>query len=431
MSNKVDVLLGLQWGDEGKGKLVDVLTPRYDIIARFQGGPNAGHTLEFEGTKHVLHTIPSGIFHQHVINLIGNGVVIDPVVFCKELDGLDVRQVKYQERLLVSKKAHLIIPTHRLLDKASEASKGAAKIGSTLKGIGPTYMDKTGRNGLRMGDVLSSQFQLKYEALKDKHLHLLKGFGDAFQLDEQELLEMESHFMRSIERMRALQIIDSEIYLNDALKSGKRVLAEGAQGSMLDIDFGTYPFVTSSNTVTAGACTGLGVSPGKIGEVIGIFKAYCTRVGSGPFPTELHDELGERMRQIGHEFGSTTGRARRCGWVDLPALRYTCMINGVTKLIMMKADVLSGFHPIRVCTSYQLEDERVDFLPYDINETAITPVYEDLPGWSADLTGMHAADSLPVELKNYIQYLESQLEIPIVVVSVGPDREQTIHTGSL
>lgn len=431
MSNKVDVLLGLQWGDEGKGKLVDVLTPRYDIIARFQGGPNAGHTLEFEGTKHVLHTIPSGIFHPHVINLIGNGVVIDPVVFCKELDGLDQRQVDYSKRLLVSKKAHLIIPTHRLLDRASEASKGEAKIGSTLKGIGPTYMDKTGRNGLRIGDVLSAHFQTKYEALKDKHLHLLKGFGDAFQFDEAELLDMERQFMASMDRLTKLTMIDSEMYLNQALKEGKRVLAEGAQGSMLDIDFGTYPFVTSSNTVTAGACTGLGVAPSKIGDVIGIFKAYCTRVGSGPFPTELNDELGEKMRQIGHEFGSTTGRARRCGWVDLPALRYACMINGVTKLIMMKADVLSGFQPIRVCTSYHMENEHVEFLPYDISDAQLSPVYHDLPGWTADLTGMSEASSLPKELMDYIAYLEKQLEIPIVVVSVGPDREQTIHTGSL
>ncbi|MFM7309777.1 MAG: adenylosuccinate synthase, partial [Flavobacteriales bacterium] len=398
---------------------------------RFQGGPNAGHTLEFEGTKHVLHTIPSGIFHAHVINLIGNGVVIDPVIFCKELDGLDHRQVDYTKRLLVSKKAHLIIPTHRLLDRASEAAKGAAKIGSTLKGIGPTYMDKTGRNGLRIGDVLSPQFQVKYAALKEKHLHLLQGFGNAFQFDADELKEMEHQFMVSIERLTKLSIIDSEIYLNQALKDGKRVLAEGAQGSMLDIDFGTYPFVTSSNTVTAGACTGLGVAPGKIGDVIGIFKAYCTRVGSGPFPTELNDELGERMRQIGHEFGSTTGRARRCGWVDLPALRYTCMINGVTKLIMMKADVLSGFHPIRVCTSYQMEDAQVEFLPYDIHEAELSPIYEDMPGWTADLTGMSDAASLPSELKDYIAFLEKQLEIPIVVVSVGPDREQTIHTGSL
>ena len=427
MNNKVDILLGLQWGDEGKGKLVDVLTPRYDIIARFQGGPNAGHTLEFEGTKHVLHTIPSGIFHSHVTNLVGNGVVIDPVVFAKEIDALVAKQVPVRERLLISRKAHVIVPTHRLLDRASEASKGEGKIGSTLKGIGPSYMDKTGRNGLRVGDLLSDDFNARYEALKQKHLHLLKGFEEHFTMDAAELQSMEEEFMRGVQVIRELTIVDSEHYINKALKQGKRILAEGAQGSMLDIDFGTYPFVTSSNTVAAGACTGLGIAPNRIGEVIGIFKAYTTRVGGGPFPTELNDETGEAMRKVGNEYGSTTGRARRCGWVDLPAMRYACMINGVTQLIMMKADVLSQFDTIRVCTHYNTPQGSSEDLPFDISPSQVQPVYEDLKGWGVDLTGMREEASLPSELSNYITYLENHLETPITVVSVGPDRKQTIE----
>jgi len=427
VNNKVDILLGLQWGDEGKGKLVDVLTPRYDIIARFQGGPNAGHTLEFEGTKHVLHTIPSGIFHSHVTNLVGNGVVIDPVVFAKEIDALVAKQVPVRERLLISRKAHVIVPTHRLLDRASEASKGEGKIGSTLKGIGPSYMDKTGRNGLRVGDLLSDDFNARYEALKQKHLHLLKGFEEHFTMDAAELQTMEEEFMRGVQVIRELTIVDSEHYINKALKQGKRILAEGAQGSMLDIDFGTYPFVTSSNTVAAGACTGLGIAPNRIGEVIGIFKAYTTRVGGGPFPTELNDETGEAMRKVGNEYGSTTGRARRCGWVDLPAMRYACMINGVTQLIMMKADVLSQFDTIRVCTHYDTPQGSSEDLPFDIAPSQVQPVYEDLKGWGVDLTGMREEASLPSELSHYITYLENHLETPITVVSVGPDRKQTIE----
>lgn len=427
MNNKVDILLGLQWGDEGKGKLVDVLTPRYDIIARFQGGPNAGHTLEFEGTKHVLHTIPSGIFHAHVTNLVGNGVVIDPVVFAKEIDALLAKQVPVRERLLISRKAHVIVPTHRLLDRASEASKGEGKIGSTLKGIGPSYMDKTGRNGLRVGDLLSDDFKSRYEALKQKHMHLLKGFEEHYTIDVAELQTMEDEFLRGVQLISELTIVDSEHYINKALKEGKRILAEGAQGSMLDIDFGTYPFVTSSNTVAAGACTGLGIAPNRIGEVIGIFKAYTTRVGSGPFPTELNDATGEAMRKVGNEFGSTTGRARRCGWVDIPAMRYACMINGVTQLIMMKADVLSQFDTIRVCTHYKTPQGIATDLPFDISPARVEPVYEDVKGWNVDLTSMREESDLPVELNTYIAYLETKLETPITVVSVGPDRTQTIE----
>lgn len=420
---KVDVLLGLQWGDEGKGKIVDVLTPQYDIIARFQGGPNAGHTLEFEGIKHVLHTIPSGIFHRDVINLIGNGVVIDPLVLQVELEKLQPYNLDLKNTLLVSKKAHLILPTHRLLDAASELSKGLNKIGSTLKGIGPTYMDKTGRNGLRVGDILSAQFHEKYEALKEKHLNMLSHYPD-FEFD---LTDMEDKWLASIDKLRNLTIVDSEIYLNQAMKNGKKILAEGAQGTMLDIDFGTYPFVTSSNTVSAGTCTGLGISPRSIGNVIGIFKAYCTRVGSGPFPSELQDQDGELIRKEGNEFGSTTGRPRRCGWVDLPALRYSIMINGVTELNMMKADVLGVFSEIKVCTHYLINGERFDYLPYDINDAEIEPVWEALPGWKCDLTQLHNWSDAPQPLQDYVRYLEQNLEVPITVVSVGPDRKQTLE----
>jgi adenylosuccinate synthase len=422
---KVDVLLGLQWGDEGKGKIVDVITPNYDIIARFQGGPNAGHTLEFEGIKHVLHTIPSGIFREGVINLIGNGVVIDPVVFKKEMEKLEPFGFDIRARLVISKKAHLILPTHRLLDAASETAKGKNKIGSTLKGIGPTYMDKTGRNGLRVGDIFTPNFKDKYDALVEKHLGILKHH-EGFTYD---LAELEGPWMEGIETLRGLIAVDSEHYLNEALKSGKRVLAEGAQGTMLDIDFGTYPFVTSSNTVTAGTCTGLGIAPQKIGKVIGIFKAYCTRVGSGPFPTELLDEVGDAIRKEGHEFGSTTGRPRRCGWVDLPQLKYAIMINGVTELSMMKADVLGNFDTIRVCTHYLINGEKTDRFPYDVTDVELVPVYEDLRGWKADLTGLTSYDDAPDALKEYVSFLEAQLEVPISVVSVGPDRNQTLSHG--
>lgn len=418
----VDVLLGLQWGDEGKGKIVDVLTPKYDIIARFQGGPNAGHTLEFEGIKHVLHTIPSGIFRKEVLNLIGNGVVIDPVVFQKEIEKLAPFNLDLKRSLLISKKAHLILPSHRLLDAASETSKGKNKIGSTLKGIGPTYMDKTGRNGLRVGDIFSPRFMEKYNALVEKHLNILNHYED-FEFD---LKSIEAPFFEGIELLRSLTCVDSEQYINEAIKSGKKVLAEGAQGTMLDIDFGTYPFVTSSNTVTAGTCTGLGIAPTKIGNVIGIFKAYCTRVGSGPFPSELLDEVGEQIRQEGREFGSTTGRPRRCGWIDLPAMKYAIMINGVTELSMMKADVLSVFDTIRVCTHYEIDGTVIDYLPFDIVDQEITPIYTDLPGWNCDLTQLQSMAEAPEALKGYVAYLEKELEVPITVVSVGPDRKQTL-----
>lgn len=421
---KVDVLLGLQWGDEGKGKIVDVLTPQYDIIARFQGGPNAGHTLEFEGVKHVLHTIPSGIFHGNVVNLIGNGVVIDPVVFQKELEKLVPFNINVKERLIVSRKAHLILPTHKLLDAASEASKGKDKIGSTLKGIGPTYMDKTGRNGLRVGDIFLASFKEKYQALVEKHLNMLKHY-EGFEYN---LAELEGPWMEGIEVLRGLTAVDSEQYMNDAMKAGKKVLAEGAQGTMLDIDFGTYPFVTSSNTVTAGTCTGLGIAPSRIGDVIGIFKAYCTRVGSGPFPTELENEIGEKIRKEGREFGATTGRPRRCGWIDLPAMKYAIMINGVTELAMMKADVLDTFETIRACTKYIVDGVEQDYMPYDIDGVTIEPVYEDIPGWNKDLTGLTSYSEAPEALKDYVKYLEQHLQVPVTTVSVGPDRKQTLAT---
>lgn len=419
--NKVDVLLGLQWGDEGKGKIVDVLTPKYDIIARFQGGPNAGHTLEFNNTKHVLHTIPSGIFHGHVKNIIGNGVVIDPVVLAIEINKLKDKNVDIQDRLFVSKKAHLILPTHKLLDAASEAEKGKSKIGSTLKGIGPTYMDKTGRNGLRVGDIISPNFKSKYDALVEKHKKMLAHFDFEYSLDESEKVWFEG-----IDVLQSLTIIDSENYLYEALESGKKILAEGAQGSLLDIDFGSYPFVTSSNTVAAGACTGLGVAPQRIGDAFGIFKAYCTRVGSGPFPTELENEVGELIRKEGNEFGSTTGRARRCGWLDLPALNYACRLNGITELYMMKTDVLSVFTEIQVCTEYKINGEVTKEMPFDITDLDIEPIYTTLPGWNCDLTQVRSESEFPTELKNYIEFIEKHTAIKITVVSVGPDREQTI-----
>ena len=419
----VDLLLGLQWGDEGKGKIVDVLTKNYDIIARFQGGPNAGHTLVFNGMKHVLHTIPSGIFHGDVKNLVGNGVVIDPVIFKKELDKLTDQNVDFRKTLLISRKAHLILPTHRLLDAASEASKGKAKIGSTLKGIGPTYMDKTGRNGIRVGDLELEDWKAKYRHLANKHQAMIDFYNIELEYD---LDELEIEFFKAVETLKSLEFIDSEEYLHQAQRDQKSVLAEGAQGSLLDIDFGTYPFVTSSNTTAAGACTGLGVAPNSIKDVFGIFKAYTTRVGSGPFPTELFDENGETMSRVGHEFGATTGRARRCGWLDLVALRYACQVNGVTQLMMMKADVLSGFKTLKVCTAYNYKGKEIKHLPYNIESENISPVYTDFKGWAEDLTSMDSAETLPESLISYIEFLEDELQIPIKIVSVGPDRKQTI-----
>jgi adenylosuccinate synthase len=418
---KVDVLLGLQWGDEGKGKIVDVLTPKYDIIGRFQGGPNAGHTLEFNGIKHVLHTIPSGIFHDNKINVVGNGVVIDPVIFKKEIDALIKLNVDVKSKLILSKRAHLILPTHRLLDAASEAAKGSNKIGSTLKGIGPTYMDKTGRNGLRIGDIDSPNFKAKYDALVEKHKQLLNFYNYQYNL-----AELEPAFFEGIEVLKSLKRIESEHYINDALNSNKAILAEGAQGSLLDIDFGSYPFVTSSNTICAGACTGLGIAPNKIGNVIGIFKAYCTRVGSGPFPTELNDEVGEQIRKSGNEFGSTTGRPRRTGWLDLPALKYAIMINGVTELMMMKADVLSDFKTIKICTHYNYQGKKIDYLPFDYSPELLSPFYTDVKGWHQDLTGLNSPDQMPQELNDYIAFIEKETGVPISIVSVGPDRTQTL-----
>lgn len=419
----VNLLLGLQWGDEGKGKIVDVLTSNYDIIARFQGGPNAGHTLIFDGQKHVLHTIPSGIFHKNAMNLIGNGVVIDPVIFKKELDNLEKFNLDIKSKLLISRKAHLILPTHRLLDAASETSKGKAKIGSTLKGIGPTYMDKTGRNGMRVGDLELENWKEKYHALTEKHLRMLEFFKVEIEYD---LPELEKEFFGAIDVLKQLPFIDSEEYLNNAIRNKKTILAEGAQGSLLDIDFGTYPFVTSSNTTAAGACTGLGVAPNKIGEVIGIFKAYTTRVGSGPFPTELFDEDGATMGKVGQEFGATTGRPRRCGWLDLVALKYAVQISGVSQLIMMKGDVLSGFSKLKACTSYNYQGTEISHLPYNIEEHNVTPIYTEFKGWKQDLTGMTNATSLPKELNDYIKFIEDFVEVPIKIVSVGPDRKQTI-----
>lgn len=418
---KVDVLLGLQWGDEGKGKIVDVVTPQYDIIARFQGGPNAGHTLIFDGEKYVLHTIPSGIFRDNTINVIGNGVVIDPIIIRQEIEKLEAKGIDVVSKLLISKKAHLILPTHKILDKFSEEQKGKKKIGSTLKGIGPTYMDKTGRNGLRIGDSQLSTFKEKYDHLVQKHKAILGDYDYAEMLSE-----FEPKWFEAMEFLSKFTLIDSEQYINGALKEGKTILAEGAQGTMLDIDFGTYPFVTSSNTVTAGTCTGLGVAPNRVGEVIGIFKAYCTRVGSGPFPSELDNEVGENIRQIGHEFGATTGRDRRCGWIDLPALKYAIMINGATQLSMMKADVLDSFEEIEVCTHYEINGEKFDYFPYDINSVDVKPVYKKVKGWNKDLTKLSDLKDAPQEFLDYISYLEQELQTPITIVSVGPDRAQTI-----
>jgi adenylosuccinate synthase len=420
---KIDLILGLQWGDEGKGKIVDVLTKDYDIIARFQGGPNAGHTLEFDGIKHVLHTIPSGIFHDNKLNIIGNGVVIDPVIFQNEIEKLDELKVDLNDKLLISRKAHLILPTHRLIDKASELSKGKKKIGSTLKGIGPTYMDKTGRNGLRVGDLELDGWDEKFEALTNKHLNIINNFNVDIEFN---IDELKKEFQASLNFLKKITFIDSEHYLNESIDSGKKILGEGAQGSLLDIDFGTYPYVTSSNTTSAGACTGLGIAPNKINEVFGIFKAYTTRVGSGPFPTELHDAIGQRMAKVGNEFGATTGRPRRCGLLDLVSLKHSITVNGVTELIMMKGDVLSGIEKIKVCTKYNYKGTNVDYLPFSILEENITPIYEEIDGWEEDITKVNTYEDLPLNFKNYIKFLEDRLKLKIKIISVGPDRKQTI-----
>ena len=418
---KVDVLLGLQWGDEGKGKVVDVLTPRYDVVARFQGGPNAGHTLEFAGQKYVLRSIPSGIFQGDKINIIGNGVVLDPALFKAEAEALEASGHPLKERLHISKKAHLILPTHRLLDAAYEAAKGDAKVGTTGKGIGPTYTDKISRNGLRVGDILHN-FEAKYEAAKARHIEILKSLS----FGPYDLEGMEKAWLEGVEYLKQFHLVDSEHEVNRLLDEGKSVLCEGAQGTMLDIDFGSYPFVTSSNTICAGACTGLGVAPNKIGEVYGIFKAYCTRVGAGPFPTELFDETGEKMCALGHEFGAVTGRKRRCGWIDLVALKYAVMVDGVTKLIMMKSDVLDTFDTIKACVAYKMNGEEIEHFPFDICED-VEPVYVELPGWKTDMTKMQSEDEFPEEFNAYISFLEDQLGVPIKFVSIGPDREQTIE----
>ncbi len=417
---KVDVVLGLQWGDEGKGKVVDVLTPEYKVIARFQGGPNAGHSIHFAGKSFVLHTIPSGIFRKGSVNVIGNGVVIDPVILADEISKIEAMGVNVAEKLLISKKAHLILPTHRIIDAASEAAKGKTKIGSTLKGIGPTYMDKTGRNGLRVGDIVSPQFMERYERLKNKHIELLKQYDFAY-----DVTEYEKEWFAGIDVLRRFELIESEYVVNRFVDDGEAVLAEGAQGSMLDIDFGTYPFVTSSNTLCAGVCTGLGVAPTRIGEVYGIFKAYCTRVGSGPFPTELFDATGEKLRQVGHEFGATTGRPRRCGWLDMVALKYAVMMNGVTGLIMMKADVMNDFDTIKVATGYELDGKQIDYFPYEADDD-LKPVYREFKGWKCDICKVRSYDEFPQEFREYVEYIEKETGVPVKIISVGPDRDETI-----
>ena len=416
---KVDVLLGLQWGDEGKGKVVDVLTPNYDVVARFQGGPNAGHTLEFGGQKYVLRSIPSGIFQGNKVNIIGNGVVLDPALFKDEAVALEKSGHNLKDRLIISKKAHLIMPTHRVLDAAYEAAKGDSKVGTTGKGIGPTYTDKVSRNGLRVGDLLHN-FDQKYAAAKARHEQILKDMNFAYDITETEKVWFEG-----VEYLKQFQLVDSEHVINTLLDEGKSVLCEGAQGTMLDVDFGSYPFVTSSNTICAGACTGLGVSPRRIGDVYGIFKAYCTRVGAGPFPTELFDEIGDKIRDLGHEYGAVTGRKRRCGWIDLVALKYAVMIDGVTKLIMMKSDVLDDFDTIKACVAYKVNGEQIDHFPFDISE-GIEPVYVEMPGWKTQMNKMQSEDEFPEEFNNYLSFLEEELGVPVKIVSVGPDREQTI-----
>lgn len=424
---KVDVLLGLQWGDEGKGKIVDVLSPGYDIIARFQGGPNAGHTIEFEGMKFVLHTIPSGIFNSEKINVIGNGVIIDPVVFMKEIQQLHQKQINPKQNLLISRKAHLILPGHRLLDAVYEASKGKAMIGSTLKGIGPTYTDKIARLGIRIGDIFDPGFKQLYQNLRDKHMQIFSSFKMdelVFKIEGKDILDYEKEWFSAIDEMKSFKYIDSEYFINKSLAEGKRVLAEGAQGSLLDIDFGSYPFVTSSNTICAGVCAGLGIAPSKIGKVYGVFKAYCTRVGNGPFPTELEDETGQIMRDEGHEYGSTTGRPRRCGWLDLIALNYAIMLSGITDLIMTKGDVLSRFDKLNISTKYLNEGQEINHIPFDCHH--LNPVYEEVEGWNCQISHLLEFDQLPSALKNYLKFVETRTGTPITIISVGPDRKQTI-----
>jgi len=422
----LDLLLGLQWGDEGKGKIVDAITSKYDIIARFQGGPNAGHTIEFDGNKHVLHTIPSGVFNKNSINVIGNGVVIDPAIFLKEINGLEKFDLDLRNNLFISKRAHLILPTHKIIDAASEASKGKKKIGSTLKGIGPTYMDKTGRNGIRVGDITDNSWQKKYNNLKEKHMNIISNFNQNLDIN---IDDLEKDFIKGIDCLKSFNLIDSEIYLNKSIENGKKILAEGAQGTLLDIDFGTYPYVTSSNTTSAGACSGLGVPPNKIKNIIGIFKAYTTRVGSGPFPTELFDDIGDKIRKVGNEYGATTGRDRRCGWLDLVALKYSVDLNGVTELNMMKSDVLSSIDKLLVCTSYIVDNIEIDYFPFDIKSKNIIPKYIEFKGWDMDITDKKNEDELPTELKEYIYFIESYIKVPIKVISLGPDRNQTIFRG--
>ena len=417
---KVDVVLGLQWGDEGKGKIVDVLANSYPVIARFQGGPNAGHSLHFEGKKYVLHTVPSGVFRKNAVNIIGNGVVIDPIIFREECMEIEATGVPVRERVVISKKAHLILPTHRIIDAAQEAAKGKSKIGSTLKGIGPTYMDKTGRSGLRIGDILASDFADRFQTLKNKHIDYLKQYDFAYNAEEKE-----AEWMEAIEYLKEFNLVDGEYVANKYLNENKKILAEGAQGTLLDVDFGSYPFVTSSSTTCAGVCTGLGVAPTKIGKVYGIFKAYCTRVGSGPFPTELNDETGEELRRKGFEFGATTGRPRRTGWLDLPALKYAIMIDGVTELIMMKADVLDTFDTIKVATGYKVDGVETDQVPYD-TYAEIEPMYKEFKGWNKDLSQITREEELPFEFMNYVRFIEKELNVPISVISLGPDRVQTI-----
>ena len=427
--SKVDVLLGLQWGDEGKGKIVDVLTPDYDVIARFQGGPNAGHTLEFNGTKHVLHIIPSGIFHDDKLNLIGNGVLIEPRIFRQEVEALQKRNVDATKNLYISKKAHLILPTHRLLDAANEQAKGNAKIGSTLKGIGPAYTDKIARTGLRVGDIMDFDFLAKYELLKVQHLqtaHTLKFDIAEFTIDGMTIDEYEKRWLESLEILKQFRLINSEYFINHCLDEGKKVLAEGAQGSMLDIDFGSYPFVTSSSTITAGVCTGLGVAPSRIGRVMGISKAYCTRVGAGPFPTELFDNTGTLLCEIGHEYGATTGRPRRCGWIDIPALRYACMLNGVTHLFVTKPDVMNDFDEIKMCMHYNINGECTDEIPFEFNEVEITPQLQTYPGWKQSLEGINEYSKLPQNLLNYLEAMEKATGIPVLAVSISPDRKDVL-----
>jgi adenylosuccinate synthase len=427
---KVDVILGLQWGDEGKGKIVDVFTPKYDIIARFQGGPNAGHTIIFGEKKFILHTIPSGIFHRSTLNLVGNGVIIDPYIFMQEIDHLSVSGIQAEENLLISSRAHLILPSHRLLDAVFESLKGASKIGSTLKGIGPTYTDKIARNGLRIGNIGGPDFRVRYNALKELHMTTIRADAadpEGFTLDGMSFESYEQKWFEAVERMKVFKVVEGEQFLNKCLDEGKNVMAEGAQGTLLDIDFGSYPFVTSSSTIAAGVCSGLGISPHRIGKIYGVFKAYCTRVGSGPFPTELSDETGETLRRNGNEFGSTTGRPRRCGWLDLPALKYSIMLNGVDTLVMMKADVLNSFETIKVCRKYMISGQICDGFPFELSREDLEPVYDELRGWNMPLTDVDSFDASPAPLAHYIRFIENEVGVPVEMVSIGPDRVQTLH----